>query len=222
LHAEDSETNRKLIRAFLTPYSFTIVEAENGEEAVELTKQFNPDIILMDFQMPKEDGISAAEEIRTFNKNVPIIGITASLVMLSDEKVGKLFNACMNKPFSKTELISQLTKYLKHSFKPLLISNTPDESLDSEDENEEKVSLSDDLIEILNVELKNEWKSVKEGMMIDEIMSFAEKIKSLGAKNEVSILAKYGQDLFEAADSFKVVQINRLLEQFNELITRLS
>ncbi|MDP4193556.1 MAG: PAS domain S-box protein [Bacteroidota bacterium] len=222
LHAEDSETNRKLIRAFLTPYCFTIVEAEDGKEAVELTKQFNPDLILMDFQMPKEDGISAAEEIRSFNKTVPIIGITASLVMLSDEKVEKLFNACMNKPFSKTELISQLTSYLKHSFKPLLISNTPDESLISEDESAEKVSLSDDLIKVLNVELKNEWKSVKEGMMIDEIMSFAEKIKSLGIKNKVNILAKYGQDLFEAADSFKVVQINRLLEQFNELITRLS
>lgn len=222
LHAEDSETNRKLIRAFLTPYCFTIVEAEDGKEAVELTKQFSPDLILMDFQMPKEDGISAAEEIRSFNKNVPIIGITASLVMLNDEKVGKLFNACMNKPFSKTELISQLTNYLKHSFKPLLISNTPDESFISEDESEEKFSLSDDLIEVLNIELKNEWKSVKEGMMIDEIMSFAEKIKSLGVKNKVNILAKYGQDLFEAADSFKVVQINRLLEQFNELITRLS
>ena len=57
---------------------FHLTRAHNGAEAVELAKQHQFDIILMDLRMPIMDGITAITEIRKFDKEIPIIAITAN------------------------------------------------------------------------------------------------------------------------------------------------
>ncbi len=64
LIAEDDEDSRSMLRTFLELHSYRVVEARNGEEAVELASSTEPDLIIMDLNMPKLGGFAAAEQIR--------------------------------------------------------------------------------------------------------------------------------------------------------------
>jgi len=79
LIVEDDEDSRYLMRLELERLGYLIVEAENGEQAVEVAAREQPDIILMDLSLPLMDGIAATQKIRAtdgFN-GVPIIAVTA-------------------------------------------------------------------------------------------------------------------------------------------------
>src|SRR5690625_77138 len=92
LVCDDHEILRKgLVQLIKLQSEFELVgEASNGVEAVELSKTTNPDIILMDIQMPEKNGIEATAQIRSLNKKVKIIMLTVS----DDEE--DLFNAIKN------------------------------------------------------------------------------------------------------------------------------
>lgn len=80
LIAEDEMIERKVMRKFIeTTFgtSFTVIEAENGRRAVELTMIHQPDIIFMDIKMPGLDGLQAIEKIRAFNQKVKFIILSA-------------------------------------------------------------------------------------------------------------------------------------------------
>lgn len=78
--AEDFDDTRAMIRRALEMSGYQVVEATNGQEAVEIVQQECPDLILMDLNMPRMDGLNATEQIRecrTICNDVPILAITA-------------------------------------------------------------------------------------------------------------------------------------------------
>ncbi|WP_282034950.1 response regulator [Metabacillus indicus] len=79
LIADDHKVVRRGLHFFLkTQKDIDIVgEAENGQEAVELVRSLNPDVILMDLSMPVMDGVEATREIRTFNQEIKVIILTS-------------------------------------------------------------------------------------------------------------------------------------------------
>ena len=78
LLAEDHTILRQgLARMFEQESDIEVVgEAENGEQAVTLTEQIHPDVILMDLVMPVMDGIEAARRIHRTHPEIPIIGLS--------------------------------------------------------------------------------------------------------------------------------------------------
>ena len=76
LIAEDIDNNFIIISTVLKD-NYNIIRAENGVEAVEKARLYNPDIILMDMKMPMMGGLEATRNIRKFNPQVPIIALTA-------------------------------------------------------------------------------------------------------------------------------------------------
>jgi two-component system cell cycle response regulator DivK len=79
LIVEDSDDARYFMRLALEQRGYLIVEAENGERAVEVAQRERPDIILMDLSLPILDGIAATEKIRASEglSGIPIIAVTA-------------------------------------------------------------------------------------------------------------------------------------------------
>ncbi len=81
LMAEDSATNQILATSLLEREGHTVTLAQNGVEAVQMSASEDFDLILMDLEMPEQDGLSATREIRTreqeSQKQVPIIAMTA-------------------------------------------------------------------------------------------------------------------------------------------------
>lgn len=114
LVADDNRTNRLLIQKYLSEFDVEIVEAENGQVALDKCLGFRPHVILMDMSMPEMDGLSAAKAIRELPIPRPsIIAITAN-AFSSDRK------ACLDagmddflaKPVKKQDLIAGIISSL--------------------------------------------------------------------------------------------------------------
>lgn len=100
LIAEDTDSNFILENSLLKKM-YTVERALDGIEAVEKCQSIKPDLILMDMQMPRMDGLEATKKIREFNKNVPIIAVTA--FAFEQDKINALAVGCntyVSKPIS--------------------------------------------------------------------------------------------------------------------------
>lgn len=84
LLVDDEDDFRKLMGFWLRSKGYQVIEASEGESAVRFTKEEKPDIIFIDLIIPLVDGIEALRRIREFNKDIPVIIISACI---SDEKV---------------------------------------------------------------------------------------------------------------------------------------
>ena len=112
LVAEDNFINQEIILGLLENSKIEIDIAEDGEEAIELHKNNQYNLILMDIQMPVLDGYAAAEEIRKIDKDIPIIAVTASAMKEDVEmslKVG--MNDHLNKPIDVHKLYEILLRH---------------------------------------------------------------------------------------------------------------
>ena len=118
LIAEDNEQNITTIKDYLEAKQFRIIVAHNGREAVKITHEMNPELILMDIQMPEMDGLEAIKEIRTSNNSdifgIPIIALTA-LVMPGDKEkcLSAGANEYMKKPVSLKNLVETINGFLE-------------------------------------------------------------------------------------------------------------
>ena len=86
LVAEDNESNYRLFQSILKR-EYNLVHAWDGKEAVNLYKLHNPQIILMDINMPVMDGYEATREIRKLSLDVPIIAVTAFAYASDEQRV---------------------------------------------------------------------------------------------------------------------------------------
>ncbi len=118
LVAEDNTLNMTLVKVMLEKIypDIQILEAANGTEAVEAFQKHEPDIILMDVQMPGMDGLEATRQIRLLEKNgrVPIVALTAGVTKDEQERCMKVgMDKYLSKPVDKENLQKLLSFYLE-------------------------------------------------------------------------------------------------------------
>jgi len=77
LVVDDESDFLQLMTYWLESKGYSVIVASNGEKAVQQAKEKNPNVVFMDLRMPVMDGIEAIKKIREFNKDVPIIIISA-------------------------------------------------------------------------------------------------------------------------------------------------
>lgn len=112
---EDYDDTRMLLRQALEGLGYTVLEACNGQEAVDIADRQRPDLILMDLDLPILDGIAATQCIRQKPKleNVPIVAVTAYPMSYSHVKAfAKGCDEYMRKPIDITELAQLVNRYL--------------------------------------------------------------------------------------------------------------
>ena len=122
LVVEDHPINRQLLVTLLEEMGFQVQLAENGQAAIKLWQQWQPELIFMDMQMPIMDGYQATQYIKQSNFTTipPIIAITASAFAHKREEC--LTAGCdgfISKPFQREEILEILSQYLgvKYSYK---------------------------------------------------------------------------------------------------------
>jgi len=126
LLCEDNPMNQQVIIEHLTRVGLKTIVADNGKAGLDAVrnriklgeKQF--DLIFMDIHMPVMDGLEASEKILELDSNIPIVAITAN-IMVNDREIYRMSGIydCVGKPFTSQELWRCLMKY----FTPLTMSN---------------------------------------------------------------------------------------------------
>lgn len=114
LLVEDNQMNIMVAGKFLKKWELEVEVALNGQEGVDMVREGNFDLVLMDLQMPVMDGYKATREIRKFDKKIPIIALTASALLRVQQEVREAgMNDYITKPFDPQDLKRKISNYIR-------------------------------------------------------------------------------------------------------------
>ena len=115
LVVEDYDDTRYFLKQLLEKKGYQVVEATNGQEAIEIAQREHPDLIVMDLDLPILDGIGATQYLRqqTDTKDLPIVAVTA--YPMSFTRVKAFAKGCdeyLPKPIDSDELDKVLMRHV--------------------------------------------------------------------------------------------------------------
>ncbi|MCK5228677.1 MAG: response regulator [Desulfobulbaceae bacterium] len=116
LIVEDNQDNRELLIKILKVKGFRIIEAVDGEDALQKVSVERPDLILMDISIPKIDGYEVTRRLKNQPdfQDIPIIALTAHAMKGDREKASKAgCDGYITKPINIRELPNQIIGFLK-------------------------------------------------------------------------------------------------------------
>ena len=227
LVVDDIAVNRSLIRGYLAQYGFGILEAANGQEAIEITRARQPDLILMDMRMPVLNGYEATRKIKQQPeiRQIPVIALTASAMAQDAKEITGLCDGYLRKPVSKPDLVAELIRFLPHSIAepaPETVAGTaetppwPPVSLDT--------GTRQRLAELLPVLQGQQERCDKLGktMSINDIEAFALQMQQQGSDYGYPPLVSWGKRLADRAVMFDLNGIAETLDSFPHCIRELE
>ncbi|MGK5093868.1 PAS domain S-box protein [Deltaproteobacteria bacterium TL4] len=221
LIVDDVATNRSLMKEYLKAYDFTLYEAVNGQEALELAKHYVPDLILMDMKMPVLDGYEATKQLKAHQAThkIPVIALTASAMKGTEEAYLTLGDGYLRKPVNQAELIRNLAKFLKHTLidKTDKIAITQSNIGFPEHSEPNAFARFRDLLTSLEQEI-SAWKVFCKALIIKDIQSFSLRIQNLGTQYHYPSLKQWGASLHSQASSFEVELLPETLTLFPEFL----
>lgn len=114
LIVEDTEDSLTIARDVLSIGGFDILEAGDGRTAVKIALERQPDLILMDLQLPDLDGYEATRQIRRTGATMPIVAVT-SYALPGDDELAKRAGCSeyIVKPYSPRVLLAVVTRLLR-------------------------------------------------------------------------------------------------------------
>ena len=116
LVVDDFDDTRLLLRTWLRKKGYRVVEAENGNEAIAKVRDTDPDLVIMDVEMPELDGLSATRQIRTLKNfaELPIVAVSAyGADMFREQALAAGCNDYMSTPFEPDELEKLIRSLIK-------------------------------------------------------------------------------------------------------------
>ncbi len=220
LLVEDIQSNREVIKGYLNNHPLKIIEAIDGEQALEFCKHDKPDLILMDIRLPGINGVETTREIKGIYPLLPVIAVTASLNNQEEQELD-IFDDYLQKPLCKEDLLKTMAKYIK----------ARESSKVDEEEAPDRQEI--DMINTYNLsniskkkikEYKEMLHKAKESGNLDETAVFSKMLIKLGTKHERQALVKYGEQLQSASEMFDIEEINEVFQEidqlFNQAITK--
>ncbi len=214
---DDNELNRNLIVETFESPQITFYQAENGQQALDMLDDVNPDLIFMDIRMPVLNGIDTTRIIRENEKfkHLPIIALTASAIREDLDKIDKkIFDDLLLKPVDFNELIASMKNYI--SIKEIKKTTKKErEKLVFKIENPQNIN---PVLEVLNGKLMNLWEEANESQMPDVAENFANELQKLAKENSIEGLGIYATELFEIIDLFDIENLSVYLNKYPEIV----
>ena len=171
LVVDDVQTNVLLLKALLSKDGYGILVANNGQEALEVIRNENPDLILLDVMMPGMDGFEVAERLKSeeYRCEIPIIFLTAlddTQSIVNGFKLG--VGDFISKPFRKEELMVRI----KHQLSLVAARRIIEEK---NEELRKTIAGRDKMYSVIAHDLRSPMASMK--MLLNTIMMSVEKDK---------------------------------------------
>ena len=107
LIADDTPSNRELLRSILESSGYEVAEVEDGSQVVARAIAFQPDLVILDLQMPKLDGYAVTTALRKTAgfESTPIVALTAALREAAPEEIARAgFNRYLVKPIGPARM----------------------------------------------------------------------------------------------------------------------
>ncbi len=225
LLVEDVSSNRQVIKGYLEGFNFNIVEAVNGQQALEKLDEFKPDLVLLDMQIPHMDGWKIAEIIRTKPqwKDLSLIAITASVMKEQIPKILECCDAHVPKPVSKQYLIKTLSNYLPHE-------NNQTEKNQQEKSIREWIENYDFSTVVASTPLKKQlhnyfyprYLELNKKLLLMKLKKFTKELEQTALDFNIEILAVYATYLLKEVNTFKTKKIVETLNMFPGLIEKIT
>jgi CheY-like chemotaxis protein len=116
LIVEDYEDSRRFMKTLIESFGYSVIEAADGEEAVQIAQHGRPDLILMDLAMPVMDGLATTRVIRHFDNGakLPIIAVSAFGSEFYSQALDAGCDDLIFKPLDAGAIESVLNRYLEH------------------------------------------------------------------------------------------------------------
>ncbi|OIQ27346.1 MAG: hypothetical protein BM564_12675 [Bacteroidetes bacterium MedPE-SWsnd-G2] len=217
LVVDDIEDNRNVIIGYLQSFNLTIMEARNGQEAIEMVNQNAPDVVLMDLRMPILDGYEAAKQIKSNPKtqHTPIIALTASALNTKKEVITEGFDGFIRKPILYAQLIKSLIQFIPYTEHAEKQESKESNLIDYTIENQ------DNLEEIINEleQIKTEyWDSLSSRIRLKGAKTFITTLKTFNDKHQLPHLEIYLETLDNAVQIFDIKEVEELVLDFPNYI----
>ena len=115
LIVEDNDLNMKLFNDLLQVNGYNTMQTKSGMEALQLTREHRPDLILMDIQLPEISGLEVTKRLKADNdlKHIPVVAVTAFAMKGDEEKI--LEGGCegyIAKPISVPSFLETIAKFI--------------------------------------------------------------------------------------------------------------
>jgi PAS domain S-box-containing protein len=218
---DDIEENRKYFRDALKATALQIIEAADGDSAIEIMKNKKPDLIISDIMMPGMDGFELLKSIKTDNdlKSIPVIAYSASAMKEQKDRINESeFADLLIKPVRISDLYA------------VLLNHLPNHRMERSPENgktEEKYSRNetDDLTGLL-ASLEGSYletiKTFKIRQPIGEVKKLGESLAELGTIHNCRIISDYGEKLTKTAENFDIDGMLKLIGRYQDIINWLK
>lgn len=116
LIVEDNDLNLKLFRDLLGANGYETIETREGLEAISLTRNMMPDLILMDIQLPEISGLDITKKIKADPQicDIPVVAVTAFAMKDDEDKIMQAgCEAYLSKPIAIDQFLSTIRRFLE-------------------------------------------------------------------------------------------------------------
>ena len=220
LVVDDIESNRVLIREWLSQVNLEVIEADNGQTALSMAEQCQPHLILMDIRMPVMDGYETTKRLKNnlHTQKIPIIALTASVMMRDQTQIKTRFgfDGYLYKPVQANDLFAELSRFLTH--KPNIERQTAVSCRPKKELSLENIVQVPELIGVIENNILPQWKEINGVWEIETLENFSENVIQLGKIHNVPIFIDYAEKLREFAHNFDIRNIEQTFNQFYDIL----
>jgi len=204
LVADDIESNRKILIEALSKVDCHVIPAINGQEAMIIAREMNPDLIIMDIRMPIMDGMEAAIKIKNTKglESTPIIALTAS-IDLNPPETNQYFNSFLYKPVDTQNLYAEIARFIDYD----LVEITAEESKTKE---ESMVFLKENLDWLKN-EIIPVFDKMEGVVNINEMKRIADQFSQRASHSGDLTCSVVAQKIRENVNSFNTIGLNNIV-----------
>ncbi|WP_162932124.1 ATP-binding protein [Solimonas sp. K1W22B-7] len=205
LVVDDVELNRELLRAMFKDTPHDLLLASDGLSALQIVREQQPQVLLLDLLMPGVDGFETLRRLRAVPSLAPprVIAVTATSLRGEQAELRKQFDGYVAKPFTRDGLFAEIRRVMAKAAEPNASSAAGP-----------ALPLPETVRHRLERLLVRDWPAVCAAPAMRDVKNFAQALDELALAAGHETLRVYARELNDAAFAFDALRVEALLEEF--------
>jgi two-component system, chemotaxis family, sensor kinase Cph1 len=228
LVVDDVRSNLALIEGYFRKTQHQIFLAKDGLEALKKTKEYHPNLILLDLVMPNMSGVEVATILKSdpTTHHIPIIILTASAFEQEKEVLSNICQGYLHKPIMVSQLVEEIKNIIfineDRSQTEIIndLGNTTGNNLTQI--SSETLHILTELLRDLEEIKQSVWQKYNQTMFIEDIQEFCQYLTNLGIKFQYLPLSQYANDLTVALNEYDLIKLEETMSQYPIIIQNLK